>query len=70
MNTTAASTRQQLGLDLGRAPRPARPQRPARRPCSRERALWWFQQMRRAVGEPEPKPHDVRATPAGLHLAG
>ena len=48
MNADVRQDLRQLGLELGRAARP--PRRP-RRPCNRERAEWWFQQMRRAIGD-------------------
>lgn len=51
MNTTASSPRQQLGLGLGQGQPHGRR---TRRPCSRERALWWFEQMRRAIGDGTP----------------
>ena len=39
-------------LDLAMpAPPPAVRRRQVVRPCSRERAAWWFEQMRRAVDE-------------------
>lgn len=70
MNMTGVSTRHQLGLDLGRAQRQARPPRRTCRPCSRERALWWFQQMRRAIGEPEPSPNGVGVACSSALVAG
>ena len=50
--TTA--TKPQLDLTLPVTEVTATPQRSPRRParaCSRERANWWFQQMRRAIEE-------------------
>jgi len=70
MNTTPRSAREQLGLNLGRAQRQARPPRRTRRPCSRERALWWFQQMRRAIGGPEPSPNGVGAASNSADVVG
>jgi DNA-directed RNA polymerase subunit M/transcription elongation factor TFIIS len=51
-----SATKPQLDLTLP-VPDPAAPSTPQRstrrptRPCSRERAAWWFQQMRRAIEE-------------------
>lgn len=54
-NTRRASvTKPQLDLTLPVPEPTATPQRSPRRPtrpCSRERAAWWFQQMRRAIEE-------------------
>ena len=41
---------QQLALVLPLSPTTARNRRPIR-PCSRARAQWWFDQMRRVVDE-------------------
>jgi len=53
-----SATKPQLDLTLPvPEPAPAAPSAPQRsprrptRPCSRERAAWWFQQMRRAIEE-------------------
>lgn len=73
MNTTGSSnrTRQQLGLNLGRTLPQGRSPHRALRPCSRERALWWFQQMRHAIGNPVPSPNGVAtATTTNGHAAG
>lgn len=43
-----AACEDQMDLTLPAASAPAR-RRAAVRPCSRERAAWWFAQMRRAV---------------------
>ncbi len=51
MNAMPQTLRQQLGFDLGR---PSSQDHRPRRPCSRERAAWWFQQMRQAIGDPQP----------------
>ncbi len=54
----ATATKPQLDLTLpvpeSAAAATSTPQRSPRRPtrpCSRERAAWWFQQMRRAIEE-------------------
>jgi DNA-directed RNA polymerase subunit M/transcription elongation factor TFIIS len=54
----ASATKPQLDLTLpvpeSTPAAPSTPQRSPRRPtrpCSRERAAWWFQQMRRAIEE-------------------
>ena len=41
---------QQLAFPLPEMPLVARPKRPIR-PCTRARASWWFDQMRRVVDE-------------------
>ena len=46
MNAHVSSGRTQLGLDLASPPRPARR---VPRPCNRERAEWWFQQMHKVI---------------------
>jgi hypothetical protein len=51
MNAMPQKLRQQLGFDLDR---PSSQDHRPRRPCSRERAAWWFKQMRQAIGEPQP----------------
>jgi hypothetical protein len=51
MNAMPQTLRQQLGFDLGR---PSSQDHRPRRPCSRERAAWWFQQMRQAIGDAQP----------------
>jgi hypothetical protein len=56
MKETVPQDHGQLGLALGRAAIPAR-RMP--RPCSRDRAEWWFQQMRKVIG------HDAADSSAG-----
>ncbi len=46
----APLSEQQLAFPLPECARPARIKR-AMRPCSRARASWWFDQMRRVVDE-------------------
>ena len=47
---SASSGEQQLAFPLPEVPRAIRAKR-AVRPCTRARASWWFDQMRRVVDE-------------------
>jgi len=62
MNEQVLGGRTQLGLDLAHSPRPARR---VPRPCNRERAEWWFQQMHKVI-DLEPAPAVANPRPRRL----